>query len=49
MACDPGHCPNCELPLMHTCEFRALSSADLEAEMQRQLARERERREIPLV
>jgi hypothetical protein len=49
MAADPGHCPNCELPLMHTCEFRALSEADLEAERRRQLLLERERRELPLV
>ena len=48
-ACDPGHCPNCELPLMHTSEFRALTAEDLEAEVQRQLQLERARREIPLV
>lgn len=49
MAADPGHCPNCELPLVHTCEFRALSASDLEAEMRRQLLLDRERRDLPLV
>lgn len=48
MAADPGQCPNCQLPLMHTCEFRALSDADLEAEMRRQLLLKEERRELPL-
>ena len=49
MASDPGHCPKCELPLVHTCEYRALSSEDLEAEMQRQALLERQRRDFPLV
>jgi hypothetical protein len=49
MAADPGHCPNCELPLLHTCEFRALTDDDLKAEMERQLLLERERRTLPLV
>jgi hypothetical protein len=48
MACDPGHCPDCDLPLMLTCEFRALTPADLEAEVERQLKAERERSRIPL-
>ena len=48
-AADPGHCPNCELPLLHTSEFRALSAEDLKAEMQRQLLLERERRTLPLL
>jgi hypothetical protein len=48
MAADPGLCPNCERPLVHTTEFRALSDADLEAEIQRQLLLERERRKLPL-
>jgi hypothetical protein len=48
MAADPGRCPQCELPLMHTTEFRALSASDLEAEMQRQLLLEEERRTLPL-
>ena len=49
MAADPGQCPSCHLPLIHTCEFRALSASDLEAEIKRQRLLERERREIPLV
>ena len=49
MASDPGMCPNCKLPLLHTSEFRALSDADLEAEMRRQRQLERERRELPLL
>jgi hypothetical protein len=49
MACDPGQCPNCELPLMHTTEFRALSAADLEAEMERQRLMEQARSKLPLV
>jgi hypothetical protein len=48
MAADPGFCPNCDLPLMHTTEFRALSESDLEAEMRRQLLLEEERRALPL-
>jgi hypothetical protein len=42
MACDPGRCPTCEMPLMHTCE-------DLKAEAERQLELEAERIRIPLV
>ena len=49
MAADPGHCPNCGLPLIHTCELRTLSEADLAAERRRQLLMERERRELPLL
>jgi hypothetical protein len=49
MACDPGECPNCELPLMHTTEFRALSEADLKAEIERQRLMARERLKLPLV
>jgi hypothetical protein len=48
MAADPGKCPNCDLPLMHTTEFRALTPSDLEAEMRRQLLLEEERRSLPL-
>jgi hypothetical protein len=48
MAAEPGFCPNCDLPLMHTTEFRALSESDLEAEMRRQLLLEEERRALPL-
>jgi hypothetical protein len=49
MACEPGRCPSCDVPLMHTCEFRALSMDDLKAEGERQLRMERERRRVPLV
>jgi hypothetical protein len=49
MACDPGQCPDCKLPLMHTTEFRALSEADLKAEIERQRLMEAERHKLPLV
>jgi hypothetical protein len=49
IAADPGNCPHCELPLMLTCEMRALSKADLEAEVERQRTLAAERRELPLV
>jgi hypothetical protein len=49
MACDPGQCPNCELPLVHTAEFRALKPDDLERELERRRRLEDERRGIPLV
>jgi hypothetical protein len=49
MAAEIGHCPSCDVPLMLTCEFRALTTEDLEAAVKRQrrLAAERER--TPLV
>jgi hypothetical protein len=31
MAAEMGNCPSCEVPLVLTCEFRALSQEDLEA------------------
>ena len=49
MACEPGRCPRCDLPLMLTCEFRALTPDDLEAEAERQLKLEQERIKVPLV
>ena len=49
MAADPGHCPVCDLPLMHTTEFRALTAEDLQAEAERQRKLEDERRRVPLV
>jgi hypothetical protein len=49
MASDPGSCPRCELPLMLTCELRALSKDDLEAEVERQRVLAEQRRELPLV
>ena len=49
MAAEMGTCPNCEVPLMLTCEMRALTSDDLEAEVQRQRRLADERRKLPLV
>jgi hypothetical protein len=49
MAAEPGRCPECDVPLMLTCEFRALTPDDLKAEVERQLSLERDRSEIPLV
>jgi hypothetical protein len=49
MACEPGICPNCDLPLVHTAEYRALDESDLERELERQRRLERERRARPLV
>ena len=39
---EPGSCPRCELPLMLTCEFRALSREEV-----LQLARERDEQSAP--
>ena len=49
MACDPGHCPSCEIPLLHTIEFKALSQEDLDRLVERQRRLEQERRRLPLV
>jgi hypothetical protein len=49
MACEPGHCPRCDVPLVFTTEFRALTDEDLRREVERQLLLESERRSIPLV
>jgi hypothetical protein len=49
MAADPGHCPVCDVPLMHTSEFRALTPEDLRAEAERQARLEEERQRVPLV
>jgi hypothetical protein len=49
MACEPGQCPRCEQPLLHTSEFRALTPEDLKAEIERQRRLEEERRLFPLV
>jgi hypothetical protein len=48
MAAEIGRCPSCNVPLVLTCEFRALSSEDLERirDRQKEFAAERER--IPL-
>jgi hypothetical protein len=49
MAAEIGTCPNCEVPLMLTCEMRALSREDLEVEAERQRRLEHERRRLPLL
>jgi transcription initiation factor IIE alpha subunit len=49
MACEPGHCPECDQPLLHTSEFRALTTDDLKREVERQRKLEAERRIFPLV
>ena len=49
MAAEIGTCPNCEVPLMLTCEMRALSREDLEVEAERQRRLEDERRRLPLL
>jgi transcription initiation factor IIE alpha subunit len=49
MACEPGHCPECDEPLLHTSEFRALTAGDLEREVELQRRLEAERRGLPLV
>ena len=49
MACEPGHCPSCDSPLVYTTEFEALTREDLETLVERQLRLERERRRVPLV
>jgi hypothetical protein len=48
MAAEIGRCPSCDVPLMLTCEFRALTGEDLDRARERQhkLAVERER--VPL-
>jgi hypothetical protein len=45
MAAEIGRCPSCDVPLVLTCEFRALSGEDLERvrERQHKLAADRER------
>jgi hypothetical protein len=49
MAADPGHCPRCDVPMMLTCEFRALTPEDIKAEIERQLKLEKEREQLPLL
>jgi hypothetical protein len=49
MAADMGTCPNCEVPLMLTCEMRALTREDLDREVTRQRRLADERRKLPLV
>ena len=40
MAAEIGRCPSCDLPLVLTCEFRALSDDDLRAIVERERLRE---------
>ena len=49
MAAEIGHCPSCDVPLMLTCEFRALTTEDIEAAVKRQRTLAAERERIPLV
>jgi transcription initiation factor IIE alpha subunit len=49
MAAEMGTCPNCEVPLVLTCEMRALTKADLRREVERQRRLADERRKLPLV
>jgi len=42
---DPGTCPSCDLPLMLTSEFRALSSDELIAESERRKKVDGQRRQ----
>jgi hypothetical protein len=37
IASEPGTCPECRLPLMLACELRALTPAQLQAEVARRL------------
>ena len=48
MASEPGSCPRCGVPLMLTCEFRALSEEELKDEMERQMRMEEQRRKAPV-
>jgi len=48
MASEFGRCPNCDVPLVLTCELRALTDEDLEKEMRRQNQAEDARRNLPL-
>jgi hypothetical protein len=49
MAAEIGQCPSCEVPLMLTCEFRALTAKDIEKAVDRQRRLQSERERIPLV
>ena len=49
MAAEIGRCPSCDVPLLLTCEFRALSDADLERAAGRQRVQDAERDRAPLV
>ena len=40
MAAEIGKCPSCKLPLVLTCEFRALSDDDLRVIVERESLRE---------
>jgi hypothetical protein len=49
MAAEIGHCPSCDVPLMLTCEFRALTAKDIEKAVERQRRQQADRERIPLV
>jgi transcription initiation factor IIE alpha subunit len=49
MAAEVGTCPSCEVPLVLTCEMRALTKADLRREVERQRRLAADRRKLPLV
>lgn len=36
IASEPGTCPRCGVPLMHTCELRALSPEEIAAAVRRE-------------
>ena len=49
VASEPGRCPHCDEALMLTVEMRALTPAEIRAEIERQAARRREREDLPLL
>jgi hypothetical protein len=49
MAAEIGRCPSCDVPLMLTSEYRALTEEDLKAAVERQRRQEAERTRVPLV
>jgi len=49
MAAEIGRCPSCDVPLMLTCEFRALTAEDIEQAVERQRKLIAERQRVPLV
>ena len=48
VASDIGRCPSCDVPLMLTCEMRALSPEQVAREMERQARLREERAALPL-
>ena len=49
MAAEIGQCPSCDVPLVLTCEFRALTTEDIKAAVERQRKLAADRKRIPLV